>query len=241
MCLGLLLGYNIGGEKGLAARQASIALTAVETLQLIAQETRGCTLCGLHAGRTRAVPGEGPPDAKIMLIGEGPGYHEDRQGRPFVGPSGQLLDELLAMAGLKRSDVFIGNVVKCRPPQNRDPQPDEVATCTEHYLYRQIAVIDPDVVVTLGRFSMSLFLPGAKISRIHGQPHSVGGRLIVPMLHPAAALHQPQNRPLIEADFQRLPTLIAEAERAAAAAAAAAPAPKPNDDAEPPLEQLSLF
>lgn len=216
-------------------------MTAVETLQLIAQETRGCTLCGLHTGRTRAVPGEGPPDAKIMLIGEGPGYHEDRQGRPFVGPSGQLLDELLALAGLKRSDVFIGNVVKCRPPQNRDPQPDEVATCTEHYLYRQIAVIDPDVVVTLGRFSMSLFLPGAKISRIHGQPHSVGGRLIVPMLHPAAALHQPQNRPLIEADFQRLPALIAEAERAAAAQAAAPPPKEQPKDDEPPLEQLSLF
>lgn len=214
-------------------------MTAVETLQLIARETQGCTRCGLHTGRTRAVPGEGPADAKIMLIGEGPGYHEDRQGRPFVGPSGQLLDELLALAGLRRSDVFIGNVVKCRPPQNRDPQPDEVATCTENYLFRQIVAIDPDVVVTLGRFSMSLFLPGAKISRIHGQPHTVGGRLIVPMLHPAAALHQPQNRPLIEADFQRLPELIAEAERAAAEQAKAPPQPTADD--EPPLEQLSLF
>ncbi len=213
-------------------------MTAVETLQLIASEVKACTRCGLHVGRTRAVPGEGPPDAKIMLIGEGPGYHEDRQGRPFVGPSGQFLDELLGMAGLKRSDVFIGNVVKCRPPQNRDPQPDEVATCTESYLFRQIEAIDPRVIVTLGRFSMNLFLPGEKISRIHGQPRTVGGRLIVPMLHPAAALHQPQNRPLIEADFQRLPAILAEAECAAAQQASA---PAPRQDEEPPLEQLRLF
>lgn len=212
-------------------------MTAAETLQLIANEVKTCTLCALHTGRTKAVPGEGPPDAKIMLIGEGPGYHEDRQGRPFVGPSGQFLDELLGMAGLKRSDVFIGNVVKCRPPQNRDPQPDEVKTCTEHYLFRQIEAIDPAVIVTLGRFSMNLFLPGEKISRIHGQPRRAGGRLIVPMLHPAAALHQPQNRPLLEADFQRLPEILAEAEREAASQPAAA---QPKDD-EPPLEQLSLF
>lgn len=213
-------------------------MSAVETLQLIARETQTCTLCGLHTGRTRAVPGEGPPDAKLMLIGEGPGYHEDRQGRPFVGPSGQFLDELLAMANLKRSDVFIGNVVKCRPPQNRDPQPDEVATCTQTYLFRQIEIINPKVIVTLGRFSMTLFLPGERISRIHGQPRTVGGRLIVPMLHPAAALHQPQNRPLIEADFQRLPAILAEAERVAAEQAAA---PAPEKDDEPPLEQLSMF
>jgi DNA polymerase len=170
-----------------------------------------------------------------MLIGEGPGYHEDRQGRPFVGPSGQFLDELLGMAGLTRAEVFIGNVVKCRPPQNRDPQPDEVATCTKTYLYRQIDSINPRVIVTLGRFSMNLFLPGEKISRIHGQPRTVNNRLIVPMLHPAAALHQPQNRPLIEADFQRLPAILASAEQSAAAA------PEPKKDDEPPLEQLSLF
>jgi DNA polymerase len=221
-------------------------LSAAETLQLIAQETKTCTLCGLHTGRTRAVPGEGPPDAKVMLIGEGPGYHEDRQGRPFVGPSGQFLDELLSMAGLTRSDVFIGNVVKCRPPQNRDPQPDEVKTCTETYLFRQIEALAPTVIVTLGRFSMTLFLPGEKISRIHGQPRSVGGRLIVPMLHPAAALHQPQNRPLLEADFQRLPAILAQtvseadAKRLRDAAPTGADAP-PKPDEDPPLEQLSLF
>jgi uracil-DNA glycosylase family 4 len=209
---------------------------AAETLQLIADDVRTCTRCKLHSGRTRAVPGTGPADAKIMLIGEGPGYHEDRQGLPFVGSSGKFLDELLAMAGLRRSDVFIGNVVKCRPPQNRDPQPDEVETCTSHFLYRQIDVIDPPVIVTLGRFSMSLFLPGERIMRIHGQPRAHNNRLIVPMLHPAAALHQPQNRPLIEADFRRLPEILAEAEQTRADAHAEAP---PEDEAPP--EQLRLF
>jgi len=211
----------------------------VETIQLIAQEVRSCKLCGLAVGRTRAVPGEGPADAKIVLIGEGPGYHEDRQGRPFVGASGQLLDDLLGMAGLARADVFIANVVKCRPPNNRDPEPDEVATCTEAYLFRQIAAIDPPVIVTLGRFSMSLFLPGERISRIHGQPRKAGGRLVVPMLHPAAALHQPQNRPLIEADFRSLPAILARAEAEQSAARPRIEPPEPVDDR--PLEQLSMF
>lgn len=212
-------------------------MSAAETLQLIAREVQTCTRCPLHIGRTHAVPGEGPPDAKIMFIGEGPGYHEDRRGRPFVGPAGQFLDELLAMAGLQRTEVFIGNVVKCRPPQNRDPQPEEIATCTQAFLFRQIEALQPRVIVTLGRFSMNLFLPGEKISRIHGQPRKVDGRLIVPMIHPAAALHQPQNRPLIEADFRRLPEILAEAEREATAKLSAA---SPRDE-EPPLEQLSLF
>ncbi|NCC35826.1 MAG: uracil-DNA glycosylase [Chloroflexia bacterium] len=211
-------------------------MTAVDILQLITDEVQTCTRCALHTGRTRAVPGEGPPTAEVMLIGEGPGYHEDRQGRPFVGPSGQLLDDLLALAGLQRADVFIGNVIKCRPPKNRDPLPDEVATCTQAYLFRQIEALNPKVIVTLGRFSMHLFLPGEKISRIHGQPRIVEGRLIVPMLHPAAALHQPQNRPLLEADFRRLPELLATVEREEPAPAPATPR---ND--EPPLEQLSLF
>ncbi len=168
-----------------------------------------------------------------MFIGEGPGYHEDRQGRPFVGQAGQFLNELLALAGLKREEVFIGNVVKCRPPQNRDPLPDEVATCTANYLFRQIAAINPAIIVTLGRFSMNLFLPKEKISRIHGQPRKVEGRLIVPMIHPAAALHQKQNKPLIEEDFRRLPEILAQAERESAATAAV--------DEPPPPEQLSMF
>lgn len=203
-----------------------------EELQRIAQEVRSCTLCALHQGRTKAVPGEGPANAKIMLIGEGPGYHEDRQGRPFVGAAGKFLDELLEMAGLQRSDVFITNVVKCRPPQNRDPQADEVEACTSTYLFRQIELINPSVIVTLGRFSMTLFLPKERISRIHGQPRHVNGRMVVPMLHPAAALHQAQNRPLIEADFRRLPEILAQAEQEAA---------NGPDDNEPPMEQLSMF
>lgn len=179
------------------------------------------------------MPGEGPADARLMFIGEGPGYHENQQGRPFVGVAGQLLDELLLLADLTRQDVFIGNVVKCRPPQNRDPKPDEVKTCTSHYLFRQIDAINPSVLVTLGRFSMELFLPGEKISRIHGQLRQVGGRMVVPMLHPAAALHQPKNRALIEEDFRRLPAMLDQA--------AQQTAPDTPDDQEPPPQQLSMF
>ncbi|WP_245863095.1 uracil-DNA glycosylase [Candidatus Viridilinea mediisalina] len=217
-------------------------MNTVETLRLIAETTQTCRLCGLHSGRTHAVPGEGPAEAKVMLIGEGPGFHEDRQGRPFVGASGQFLDQLLAMAGLQRGDVFIGNVIKCRPPKNRDPQPDEIKLCTEHYLFRQIEAINPAVIVTLGRFSMNLFMPGERIMRIHGQPRRINGRLVVPMLHPAAALHQPQNRPLLEADFRRLPEFLAqvEAERAAAATPAP-PASQSEAKDEQPLQQLNLF
>ncbi len=211
-------------------------MTVHETLELIADQARGCTACGLAAGRTQAVPGEGPADAQIMLIGEGPGMHEDRQGRPFVGQSGQLLTTLLGMAGLRRSDVFIANVVKCRPPQNRDPLPDEISSCTERFLFRQIAAINPLIIVTLGRFSLGLFLPNTRIMRVHGQPHLVDGRLIVPMLHPAAALHQPQNRPLLEADFRRLPELLA-AHQAQQPPKPAAPDPQPPSTAE----QLSFL
>lgn len=220
---------------------------ATHEIQLIAAQVAACTLCSLHHGRVKAVPGEGPADAKIMCIGEGPGYHEDRQGRPFVGASGQFLDELLGMAGLQRAEVFIANVVKCRPPQNRDPLPDEITTCTNAYLFRQVALINPQIIVTLGRYSMSLFLPGEKISRIHGQARRIGDRVVVPMLHPAAALHQASNRPLIEADFQRLPALLQQIAQAAATAAVPPPPPptpapaKTSKPEDPPLEQLKLF
>lgn len=197
------------------------------------QQVRGCTACPLHLGRTKAVPGSGPFQAEIMLIGEGPGFHEDRQGLPFVGASGQFLDELLGMAGLQRPDVYITNVVKCRPPQNRDPEPGEIETCTSLYLRRQIALIDPKVIVTLGRHSMGLFFPGARIMKIHGQPKLVEGRLVVPMLHPAAALHQPQNRPIIEADFRKLPEILEQAVREQGEAEAE---PKPDEP-----QQLSMF
>ncbi len=210
-------------------------MSAAESLATIADEVRGCTLCKLHQTATRGVPGEGPATAKIMFIGEAPGFNEDRQGRPFVGAAGQFLEELLALAGLSRKDVFITNVVKHRPPNNRDPEPDEIKACA-FFLERQIAAIDPAVIVTLGRYSMAKWFPGERISRIHGQPKRVGTRLIVPMLHPAAALHQPQNRPLLEADFRRLPEFVALAEQQANLP------PTGNDEPEDPgVEQLSLF
>lgn len=221
-----------------------------ETLQTIVEQVQQCTLCPLHHGRIHGVPGEGPADARIMFIGEGPGYHENKQGRPFVGQAGQYLDELLAIAGLKREEVFIGNVVKCRPPQNRDPQPEEIDICTTTYLFQQIDAINPRVIVTLGRFSMGLFFPKEKISRIHGQPRNVNGRVIVPMLHPAAALHQRQNKPLIEEDFRSLPAILAQAEQEqTASSSGASEASDSSDssdssdgDAPPPqLEQLSMF
>lgn len=205
---------------------------AVIKLNQIAAEVRSCTLCELSRSRTHAVPGEGDPDARIMLIGEGPGHHEDQQGRPFVGASGKFLEELLGIAGLTRADVFIGNVVKCRPPGNRDPLPDEISACSS-YLDRQIEAIDPEVIVTLGRFSMSRWFPGERISRIHGQPRKVGNRLIVPMFHPAAALHQGSIKPQIEDDFRRLPKFLAEAEAEREASS--------KKDEEPPPTQMNLF
>ncbi len=179
-------------------------------LHQIARSIHDCTLCPLHGGRTRAVPGEGPPKADIMLIGEGPGFYEDKQARPFVGASGKFLEQLLNDIGYKRRDVFIANVVKCRPPGNRDPEPEELTAC-KAYLDRQIELVDPKVIVTLGRYSMSRYFSGASISRIHGLPKHVDNRLIVPMFHPAAALHQPKWRPLITEDFTKLPQFIREA------------------------------
>ncbi|MEN6410115.1 MAG: uracil-DNA glycosylase [Anaerolineaceae bacterium] len=180
-----------------------------ENLQQVAQEVRDCTRCVLHHSRRRSVPGEGPVNAEIMLIGEGPGYYENEQGRPFVGASGKFLEELLGSIGLKREDVFICNVVKCRPPDNRDPLPEEILAC-KGYLDRQIEIIHPRVVVTLGRFSMAHFLPMARISSVHGQAFPVDGKLVVPMYHPAAALHQPALRTTIVRDFSHLPEFIAK-------------------------------
>ncbi len=199
-----------------------------DSLEQVAAEVRVCQKCILAKSRTRAVPGEGPSNASIMFIGEGPGFHEDRQGRPFVGPAGKFLEELLASVGLKREDVFIANVIKCRPPGNRDPQPEEIAACAP-YLERQIALINPKVIVTLGRYSMEKFFPGQTISRIHGLPRKIGGRVVVPMYHPAAALHQPKYKADIEEDFRKLPKILKEAEQV--------------QDSEPPpsAQQLSLF
>lgn len=178
----------------------------------IAAEVRKCTLCDLCRGATNGVPGEGGPAARIMFIGEAPGWREDQQGRPFIGSAGKFLDELLAIADLDRSSVFITNVVKHRPPGNRDPMPDEIAACA-NYLDRQIAALNPEVIVTLGRFSMARWFDGERISRIHGQAKQVGDLTIVPMYHPAAALHQGSLRGAIEDDFRKLPKLLAEVER----------------------------
>jgi len=166
-----------------------------------------CQRCPLARGRIKAVPGEGPAHVDIMLIGEAPGYHENIQGKPFVGQAGQFLDELLKAAGLKRDQVFITNVVKCRPPNNRDPLPEELAAC-QNYLDEQIALLKPEVIVTLGRISMAKFIDGGRISSIHGRTHNVNGQKVVTMYHPAAALHQPALRQTLLEDFARLKRFI---------------------------------
>ena len=183
-----------------------------EALAAIAEEVRGCPRCKLAQTRRHAVPGEGPPTSAIMFIGEGPGAREDETGVPFVGAAGQFLESLLASIGLTRDDVFITNVVKCRPPRNRDPEPDEIDAC-KPYLGRQLRLIDPDVIVTLGRFAMERWLPDKRITRVHGQAFRFGNRLIVPMLHPAAALRRAEWRPWIEEDFLKLPGYIDDARR----------------------------
>jgi uracil-DNA glycosylase len=205
-------------------------LSVEEELSVIAAEVRACTACKLHMSRKQAVPGEGPSKAEYMFIGEGPGFHENEQGRPFVGAAGKFLEELLASIGLKRDQVFICNVVKCRPPGNRDPLPEEIGACSG-YLERQIVAIQPKVIVTLGRYSMARFFPNVRISDIHGQGRTVNGRLIVAMYHPAAALHQPSLRRDIEADFAKLPALVARVQS------------QPSTTDKPPdsAQQLTLF
>ena len=213
-----------------------MSMDANEVLKTIAQQVAVCEKCTLHFSRKKSVPGEGPSNARILLIGEGPGFYENEQGRPFVGPSGKFLDELLQMAGLKREEVFIGNVVKCRPPANRDPLPDELAACRP-YLERQIEAINPKVIVTLGRYSMAYFLPNAKISLIHGKGSLVNGRLVVAMYHPAAALHQPALKKDIMADFTGLPRLLNRT-KPETAEKPAQPEKKPVEPLQPALGSL---
>lgn len=199
------------------------------TLEDLNAQIRTCQRCRLAKSRTLAVPGEGPLDAKIMFIGEAPGFHEDQQGRPFVGAAGQFLEELLASINLTRQQVFIANVIKCRPPNNRDPQPDEIEACRP-FLEQQIALIKPKIIVTLGRYSMALAFSNVTISRIHGQPKRVGDIVYFPMFHPAAALHQPQYRALIERDILKIPQILADLE-----------AIKPTPDEPSSPQQLRLF
>ena len=179
----------------------------MDTLAELARRVRLCTACPLHSGRVNAVPGEGPDDAEVLFIGEGPGYHEDRQGRPFVGPAGNFLEDLLQSIGMTREQVYIANMVKCRPPNNRDPAPDEIAACSK-YLDRQIELLNPLLIVTLGRFSTARFLPGQSISRVRGRLRSVNGRHIFPIMHPAAGLRRQEMRAAIEEDFAKLPGLL---------------------------------
>ena len=193
--------------------------------QLIRQINE-CKLCALSQKRNLAVPGEGSLNADIVFIGEGPGFHEDQQGRPFVGAAGQLLENLLESIGFNREDVYITNMVKCRPPNNRDPLPEEIASC-KIYLERQIEMIDPSIIVLLGRHSFARFFPVESIRKARGKPRTLNGLKLFPMYHPAAALHNPALRPVISEDFKKLKELIMDRE------------PNPPTSAEP--EQLSLL
>ena len=195
-------------------------------LQEIARQVHSCSDCRLSQGKTLAVPGEGPERAELLFIGEAPGYNEDRQGRPFVGSAGQFLEQLLASIGLTREEVFITNMVKCRPPNNRDPFPGEITACSK-YLSQQIEIIRPKVVVTLGRHSLAKFLPGESISKVRGKPRRHGSFILYPMYHPAAALHQPSLRSVVEKDFKAIPALLAER--------------IDPEDQEPGAQQLSMF
>jgi uracil-DNA glycosylase family 4 len=212
---------------------------AATELAAFATEVAGCTTCRLAEGRTQVVFGVGDPDADLMFVGEAPGFHEDQQGKPFVGQAGKLLDTLLAGIGLERDQVYIANVLKCRPPGNRDPQPDEIEACEGH-LFRQIALIEPKVVATLGNFATKL-LSGKPtgITRVHGaeQEATLGGRsvLLYPLYHPAAALYTPAMLKVLEVDFARLPELLGRAVEKPE------PVPEPAPLVPEPVVQLGLF
>ena len=223
------------------AAVAAEAVAADTDLALLAygDVAAGCTRCALAQTRTQVVFGSGNPRAELMFVGEAPGFHEDKQGIPFVGQAGKLLDKLLAGIGMQRSDVYIANVLKCRPPGNRDPQPDEIEACESH-LFRQIELIEPTIVATLGNFATKL-LSGRPlgITRVHGQEQAttLGGRevMLYPLYHPAAALYTPAMLKVLESDFARIPELLGRTLEAV-----------PEREPElalvpPPAEQLGLF
>ena len=211
----------------------------MDSLEEIAGLVRNCNDCPLGMGRTHAVPGEGPADAEIMFIGEGPGLQEDRQGRPFVGPAGQFLDGLLASIGMRREEVFIANMIKCRPPQNRDPQPTEMSACGK-YLDRQIELIDPRLIVTLGRFSLGRFFPGESITRARGKARQKDGRYIYPVMHPAAGLRRQELRASIIQDFKAIPDILDQAYRAPVNSGPVEELQEETQE-QPPTQQLNLF
>jgi uracil-DNA glycosylase family 4 len=173
-------------------------------------EIERCKICELAKHRTRVVPGDGPENARLLFIGEAPGWHEDQSGKPFVGAAGQYLDQLIGLIGYKRNQVYICNVIKCRPPENRDPMPGEILACSK-WLERQLDLIKPRVIVTLGRYSMAKYFPGESISKVHGRSKRIGNIIYFAMYHPAAALHQGNLRKVIEADMLKLPAVLAEA------------------------------
>lgn len=182
-------------------------MTNGEELEKISNEISICKKCALCKSATQAVPGSGNPNADIVFIGEAPGFYEDQQGVPFVGRSGKLLDFLLSQIKLSREDVWIGNIIKHRPPDNRDPSPDEISTC-KTFLRRQLKIINPNIIITLGRFSMNYFLPNATISMAHGKPHKVEGFILYPIYHPAAGLRNPTMKRHIIEDFLKIPDII---------------------------------
>lgn len=195
-------------------------------LDLLHDRIKQCVACGLCKGRTNVVPGEGPERPRIMFIGEGPGFHEDKHGRPFIGPAGKFLDELLATINLKREEVYITNIIKCRPPQNRDPLPEEVQQCRS-WLEQQIELLAPELIVTLGRHSMARFFPGQTIGKIHGKFADINGQRVFAMYHPAAALHQQKLRDTLIEDMKKIPEALVREDQ------------QPTEEARP--EQLSMF
>ena len=211
----------------------------MESLSTIAAEVRACVRCRLSETRTVGVPGEGSPNAELFFIGEGPGFHEDQQGRPFVGAAGQLLTEMLREIGLRREEGFITNVVRCRPPGNRDPQPDELDACDE-YTQRQIAALEPKLIVTLGRYSMARFIGAGAMRDLHGRSTRWNGVTCLAMYHPAAILrtNTPEMRRIYLEDFRKIPGLLAEARQARAQARAAVVA---QQAAAAQPDQLPLF
>ena len=203
-----------------------------ERLERLHRTVLGCARCGLHATRTQAVPGTGPCPAPIMIVGEAPGFNEDLQGKPFVGQAGKLLDTLLAGIGLSREEVYITNVLKCRPPQNRDPMPNEVEACA-NYLSWQLKLVEPKVVIVLGRHALERLLPGhGPISRVHGQMVDRGGVKYVAVYHPAAALHNGSLVNDLQEDFFKVKRHLDQA---------LAPPPPPEPEPAPPPEQLNLI
>jgi uracil-DNA glycosylase family 4 len=247
-----VVGSSDGPDAPAASHRPTTPAERRAALEAIAVEVRACRRCPLWAGRTHAVPGEGDPDTEVVFVGEGPGFNEDREGRPFVGRAGELLVRLIGTLGWRREEVFITNVVKCRPPENRDPEPAEIAAC-EPYLRRQLEVLDPALVVTLGRYSMARFMPGSRISGAHGTMAAVdpatGARsaLAYALYHPAAALRSTDVERQSFADVAGIPAALSEARRRRGGSSVShdvAPAATPNPPVEPPVhpaEPPTLF